>query len=122
MIIGPILALAVAHFFAEVIEAHADRQRPLTLAEWGWYAADQVQLLIVAVPPLVVLGAGWLSPLDARSTIAVLVWTGVLTLIALTTVAGRRAGLRGWRLLLASLSGGVVGMIVISLQVLLKPH
>ena len=122
VIIGPILALAVAHLFSEVFDLHFRLQRPLTRAEWREVSLDQVHLLLAAVPPLVILGLGWISPLDERSTIAVLLWTGVLTHMALSLVAARRAGLRGWRLALACLSGGVVGLIVISLQIVLKPH
>ena len=45
-----------------------------------------------------------------------------VVIVALSLVAGRRAGIRGWRLAVAALSGGLVGLLVISLQVLLKPH
>ena len=122
VIIGPILALALAHLFAEVLQAHAELLRPLTTHEWLWFLRDQVSVLAAAVPSLVVLGVGWVSPMDALSTIAVLLWTGVLTLVVLAGIAGRHAGLRGWRWLAAALSGGVVGLVVISLQILLKPH
>lgn len=122
VISGPILALALAHLFAEGLHAHAEQHRPLTRHEWAWLARDQVSVLLAAVPPLVVLGVGWVSTLDALSTITVLLWTGVVTLIALAGFAGRQAGVRGWRLLVAALSGGIVGLIVISLQIVLKPH
>lgn len=122
VIVGPILALAVAHLFSEVFELHFRHQRPLTAAEWRRLVADQLHLMLAAVPPLVVLGIGWLSPLDERGTISVLLWTGMATLMGLSYLAARRAGFRGWRLLVACLSGGVVGLIVISLQIVLKPH
>ena len=122
VIVAPMLALAAAHLFSEGIEEHVRVQRPLTRAEWGRLALDQAQVLLVAVPSLLVVGIGWLSPLGTRSTIAVLLWTGVVTLVVLAVVAARRAGIRGWRVLVAGAGGGVVGLIVISLQVLLKPH
>lgn len=122
VILGPILALAVAHFFAEILQAYAEHQRTLTGAELRSHAAHQVQGMLAAVPPLVVLGVGWISRLDARSTITLLLWTGMVTLIGLAGVAGRRAGLRGWRWILSALSGGLVGLFVISLQIILKPH
>jgi hypothetical protein len=122
VILGPILALAVAHFFSEILQAYAEHQRPLTFPELRWHARDQVQTLLAAVPPLIVLGLGWISPLDARGTIELLLWTGMVTLIGLASIAGRRAGLRGLRWFVISLSGGVVGLIVISLQIILKPH
>ena len=122
VILGPILALAVAHFFAEVLQGYAQFQRPLTGAELWWRVLDQIQILFAAVPSLIVLGVGWISPLNARSTITLLLWTGVVTLIGLAALAGHRAGLRGWTWVLTALSGGLVGLIVISLQILLKPH
>lgn len=122
VIIGPLIALTVAHFFAGVLQAYAEQHRPLTARELRHLAAEQPQALLAAVPPLVVLLIGWISPLDARNTITVLLWVGAFTLVALTALAARHAGLRGWRWLLVSLSGGLVGLIVISLQVLLKPH
>jgi hypothetical protein len=122
VILAPLVALAVAHMFSEVIEEHYHLQRSLTLAEWRRLAWGQLKILVAAVPPLVILAIGWISPSDPHGTIRVLLWTGVLTLVALSVLAARRAGIRGWRLVVAGLSGGVVGLIVISLQVLLKPH
>jgi hypothetical protein len=122
VIVAPLVALAVAHLFSEVIEEIYHRQRPLTGAEWRRLSLGQLRILVAAVPPLVMLGIGWLSPLDERRTIAVVLWTGVVTLVVLSLVAARRAGIRGWRLAVAGVGGGVIGLIVISLQVLLKPH
>jgi hypothetical protein len=122
VILAPLAALAVAHLFSEVIEEHYHLQRSLTRAEWRRLSMDQLKILVAAAPPLVIVAIGWVSPVDPRGTIRVLLWTGVLTLVALSLIAARRAGIRGGRLLVAGLGGGVVGLIVISLQVLLKPH
>jgi hypothetical protein len=46
----------------------------------------------------------------------------MVTLIFLSALAGRRAGLLGVRLVLASLAGGIIGLAVIVLQTVLKPH
>jgi hypothetical protein len=122
VIVAPIVALAMAHLFAEVMDAYATLRRPLSRSEWSELTLEQTRWLLAAVPPLVILGLGWISRLDARSTIAVLLWTGLATLVVLATLSGHRAGFRGWRLFLAGLSGGVVGLVVISLQIVLKPH
>ena len=121
VIIGPILALAIAHLFAEVFELHFHKQRPLSRREWRELALDQVQLLLAAVPPLIILGLGWISPFNERHTIAALLWGGVATLAGLSYVAARRAGIRRWRLAVATLSGGAIGLLVISLQIVLTP-
>jgi len=122
VIVAPLVALAVAHLFSEGIEEHYRVQRPLTAAEWGSLARGQLTILLAAVPPLLVLGLGWVSPFDERRTIAAVLWTGVATLAVLTWVAAHRAGIRGVRLVVAGLGGGAVGLFVISLQILLKPH
>ena len=122
VIVGPVLALTIAHLWAGAIEDAAELGRPLTAAEWRWQVRDQAHVMLAAVPPLLVLGFGWISPLDALGTIAVLLWTGVLTLIGLTAVAAYRAGLRGWTVVAAAVGGGLVGLLVISLQIVLKPH
>lgn len=122
VILGPLVALALAHLFAEVLHAHAELRRPLTRPEWWELTVDQAPWFVAALPPLVVLGIGWLSPLDVLSTIRVLLWTAVATLVVVSGVAGRMAGLTGWRWWAAAASGGVVGLLVIGLQILLKPH
>jgi hypothetical protein len=122
VILAPLLALAVAHLFAEVLHAISELARPLTRAEWKHHVLDQGPWFLAALPPLVMLGIGWVSPLDALSTITLVLWTAVITLVAIAAVAGRRAGLTGWRWLLTAATGGLVGLIVIALQVLLKPH
>ena len=105
VILAPLLALGVAHLFSEVMEEHYLLQRALTRAEWSALCLEQLKVFIAAVPPLVILAIGWVSPLDARSTIVVLLWTGVLTLVGLALLAGHRAGLRGWGLTLARAVG-----------------
>jgi hypothetical protein len=121
VVVAPILALAIAHAFSEVLHAHATTQRPMTGEQWRATAWHQVHLLLAAVPPLVVLAAGRLTRLNADNTRAIVLVTGLLTLVALTALASRRAGYRGWRWLFASLMGGVIGLVVILLQVVLKP-
>ncbi len=120
--VSPIIALAAAHLFSESISRHAEHQRPLTRSEWREVLVAQVSFLLATVPPLLILGFGWVSPMNPRSTISVLLWTGVITLVALTGLAAARAGIRGWRRVATAVGGGFVGLMVISLQILLKPH
>lgn len=122
VILGPILALALAHFFAELLQDYADLQRPLTGDEWLAGLQDQGQLLLTAVPSMIVLAIGWRSSIDEPTTVRLLVWTGAVTLVVLAGWAGYRAGLRGWRWGVAALGGGMVGLFVMSLQLVLKPH
>lgn len=122
VIIAPTVAVAIAHLFAEAVQAHAAAGRTLTRVEWKHLVIDQSQVLLAAVPPLIILVIGWVSPLDARNTVVLLLWTGCITLVGIGVGAAHGAGVRGWRLLAAGLLGGSAGLVVISLQVLLKPH
>lgn len=122
VIVAPLLALAIAHFFADSMDAHAELERPLTGAEWLHCAREQADYLLAGIPALVALVVAWLGLLDAETTIWLLLWIGVATLMALAAIAGHRAGMRSWWLVLAAFAGGSVGVMVISLQILLKPH
>ncbi len=121
VVIAPVVATAIAHGFSEALDLIAHRRRPLHAAEWRHVVADQLHLLLVAVPPLVVVAIGLVTPLDPRGTLAVMLWCGFATLVLLTAMAAWRAGLRGWRLLVAGTAGGLLGLFVIALQIVLKP-
>lgn len=122
VIIAPVLAISLADGFSEALHEMALAGRPLTGKEWRELIRGLAHVLAAAIPPLAVLAVGWLSPWDVRSTIVALLWTGTLTLVALAYVTARRTGLHGWRVIVASGFGGIIGLIVISLQILLKPH
>lgn len=120
--VAPVLALVTAHLFADVLAEHAQRGRRLSGREWLGLIVDQFHLFLVTAPPLAFLLLGWLLPWDAVGTITAILWAGVLTLVLLATLAAHRAGIRSWRLVAAGLLGGVAGLVVIVLQLLLKPH
>jgi hypothetical protein len=122
VIVAPTLAIVAAHYLADVMALHVHLQRPLIRTEWVGLVGHQTGIALSAVPPLVIVLIGWISPLDAVSTIAVLLWTGVVTLMFLSWISARKAGYRGPALAVAAVLGGAVGLVVISMQVLLKPH
>jgi hypothetical protein len=121
VILAPVVALAAAHYFSEVLHAHAELQRPLTHREWVHVAVRQVQLVLVAVPPLALLCIGRVTDADVERVTLVILTSGSLSLVALAAVAGGRAGLHGWARFWMALAGGVVGVLVIGVQILLKP-
>jgi hypothetical protein len=122
VIIAPMVALLLAHYFADLMSLHVEVGRPLHRAEWRGLVGRQVGILMSAVQPLILVLIGWLTPLDAVSTIRVVLWGGVASLVFLASISARRAGYTGWRLVVASAMGGLLGLVVISMQVLLKPH
>ena len=122
VVLSPVVAVCLAHAFSELLQEHAAHQRTLTRAEWAAAARRQVHLLLAALPPLVILTIGRAASIEVERTGAVVELTGMVTLIFLSAIACRRAGLRGWQLILGSLAGGLVGLAVIALQIALKPH
>ena len=122
VILAPTAALLIAHGFADVMALHVETGRPLHRREWRLLLGRQTGILLAALPPLLIVLVGWVSPLDALSTIHVLLWAGVGTLMFLSALSARRAGYHGWRVWIACGIGGAVGLVVISMQVLLKPH
>ena len=106
------LAVVLAHLFSELLHEYAAHQRPLTASEW----------LGVAVPPLILLIIGRATSIQIAASRPVEEILGIVTLIVLAALAGRRAGLRGLQLILVSFAGGVIGLVVIVLQIVLKPH
>lgn len=122
VILAPTLAIMVAHVFADVLHLQVEHHRLLDQGQLTAVLRDQLPILLAAVPPLLILLVGWLTPMDALNTISVLIWTGLLTLVALTAFSAFHAGVRGWRLIAWAVAGGLVGLIVISMQILLKPH
>jgi len=109
------VALAVAHLSSEVMKADAELQRPSTGQERRTRSRTRCSPCSPLSLLVLVLGIGWRSSIDERSTVTVLVRTRAVALVGLAGWAGCRAGLRGWYGILAVLSGGSVGLLVISL-------
>jgi len=122
VVVSPVVAVCLAHAFSELLQEHAAVQRGLTTSEWLAVARRQVNLLLAALPPLAVLAIGRATSLRTADTLPVVEITGMLTLAFLSAIASRRAGLRGPWLVVGALAGGLVGLTVIALQIVLKPH
>lgn len=105
VVVSPVVAVCLAHAFSELLHEHAAVRRPLTTSEWLAVARRQAHLLLAAVPPLAVLAVGRATSLTIADTVPVVEVTGMATLVFLSAVASRRAGLRGLWLGLGALAG-----------------
>ena len=121
VVIGPALALALAHLFAEVLEDHVHLRRPLRRAEWRSAVASAAVFLMIVVPPLALLLVGRVFSIELRTTVYLMIWMGVASLAFWGWLAGRRAGLAGLRLVASSGAGLAIGLVVVALQLVLKP-
>ena len=122
VVVSPLVAVCLAHAFSELLHEHASVGRTLTTSEWLAVARRQLHLLLAALPPLAVLGIGRVTSFGTADTLPAVEVTGMVTLAFLSGLASRRAGLRGLWLALGSLAGGLLGLTVIALQIVLKPH
>jgi hypothetical protein len=120
VVLAPVLAIAIAHAFSQVLHAHAMNARRLTREEWRFAVWRQSHVVLAAAPALVILALGRLTPVGMTHVRTLVLVTGTVTLIGLAALASRRAGYHRVQWVLASAMGGVIGLLVISVQVVLK--
>ena len=79
------------------------------------------RFLLIAVPPLALAGLLMVLGVELSAAIRWIVAVGVVSLGVWGGVAGRRAGLEGWRLASAVMAGLLIGAVILLLQVALQP-
>lgn len=121
IIVGPILAMFIAHTFSASLARQVAEGRRLRLGERAEVARIESRFLLLAVPPLVVLALSQLLGASLDFSIDIVVWSGALSLGYWGYVGGRRAGVRGWALVGTVVGGLLVGAVILALQVLLQP-
>ena len=121
VIVGPILAIFLGHVFGAALGIRVAVGRSLTRTERRSVVVEECRFLLVAVPPLAVLAVLDLAGISYSRIIQVIVLGGVLSLGVWGGMAGRRAGLRGWGLVLSVAYGLLVGAIILVLQAFLEP-
>ncbi len=123
VVVGPTIALGVAHVFADIVQHqvhHGRGQRREELVELFW---EFIQYVLVAVPALIaLLVASRVFNQSYSDSIRSMLYLGTASLGFWGGLAGWRSGYRGWRLLLAIAAGLCVGLLVFAFQLVLKPH
>ena len=121
VIVGPILAMFIAHVFAANLAGQAALGRGLGREEWLDLVRSESRFLLLAVPPLAILAVSQLAGASLDDSIRIIIWCAAVSLGFWGGLAGRRAGFRGWRLVMAVIMGLLVGGAVLVLQVFLQP-
>jgi hypothetical protein len=121
VIVGPIVAIFMGHVFGAALGTRVALGRPLIRQERRAVFVEECRFLLVAVPPLAILVVLAIVGVSYTRIIQVIVFTGVLSLGVWGGVAGRRAGLTGWALVLSIASGLILGGIILVLQAVLQP-
>jgi hypothetical protein len=109
VMLGPILAIFLSHVFGEALRTRVALGRPLTRRERRAVFVEECRFLLVAVPPLAILVVLTIAGVSYTRIIQVIVLTGVLSLGVWGGVAGRRAGVTGWALVLPIAYGLLLG-------------
>jgi hypothetical protein len=121
VIIGPVLAMFIAHVFSGAMAKHIEAGRILTGREWAHVVASEAPFLLLCVPPLLIVAVLFASGVSLTDSIRATLWFGTATLGYWGYVAGRRAGFVRWRLVMVVVLGLLIGVVILLLQVLLQP-
>ena len=121
VIVGPIVAMFLAHVFSAAIAEQVRRQRSLAQVERRQIVRAEARFLWLAAPPVVITVVLNLAGMSLTNCIRLILVLGVASLGFWGGVAGLRAGFTGRRLVLAVLAGLLVGTLILALQVLLEP-
>ena len=121
VILGPILAIFLSHVFGAALGTRVALGRPLSRRERRAVFVEECRFPLVAVPPLAILVVLAIAGISYARIIQVIVLTGVLSLGVWGGLAGRRAGVTGWALVLPIAYGLLLGGIILALQAFLQP-
>jgi formate/nitrite transporter FocA (FNT family) len=121
VIVGPVLAVFLAHVFSASLAQQLSLGKLVTMAGRMKIVRSESRFLLLCVPPVLLVGI--LVPLGVSISEAIrsVLVLGTVSLGFWGGVAGRRAGLRGWRLVRAVMAGLLIGGLILALQVFLQP-
>ena len=121
VIVGPVLAMFLAHVFSAALAQHVEVGRILTRREWGGIVRIQAPFLLLAVSPIVIVSVLFAFGVSLSGGIRITLWFGTASLGYWGFVAGRRAGFVGWRMVAVVIGGLLIGVVILLVQVFLQP-
>jgi hypothetical protein len=121
VIVGPVLAMFLAHVFSGAMAKHVEAGRVLTRIEWTGIVRAQAPLLLLCLPPLAIVTVLYAFGVSINDSIRVTLWIGTASLGYWGYVAGRRAGFEGWRMVMVVIAGLLIGVVILLIQVFLQP-
>jgi hypothetical protein len=121
VIVGPVLAMFLAHVFSASLAQQLTLGRPVTMGERMKIVRSESRFLLLCLPPVLLVGTLVLLGVSMSESIRWVLVLGTVSLGFWGGVAGRRTGLTGWRLVSAVSAGLIIGVLILALQVLLQP-
>jgi hypothetical protein len=121
VIVGPVVAMFLAHVFSALVARQVELGRPLERTDYLTTIRSESRFLLLCVPPLVIVSVLFGFGVSLFDAIQVTLWVGVASLGFWGFVAGRRAGYTGWRMVIVVGAGLLIGLVVLTIQVILQP-
>ena len=121
VIVGPVVAMFLAHVFSAAMAKHVEAGRVLTGSEWRGIVHTQAPFLFLCLPPLAIVTILYGFGVSLNDAIRVTLWIGTASLGYWGFVAGRRAGFVGWRMVMVVVAGLLIGVVILLIQVFLQP-
>ncbi len=121
IVVGPIVAIFASHLFAGDLALRVELGRRVTRRERLALAHRESRFLFLALPPLTLLCVLTVLGVAYARTIQIIILTGIVALGLCGGIAGRQAGLTGWRLIACVGYGLALGILTLVLQAVLQP-
>jgi hypothetical protein len=119
VVVAPLFALAMAHGFSEALDLTIRTGHRLTGAERRHILAGNLEYLYVAIPPIILLGLLTILGWNANDAVGLVQVIGIGTLFFWGAFAATKAGLGFWRRVTFGVSYGVMGLIVLAVEMAL---
>ena len=117
--LAPVFALAMAHAFSDALDLQIRLGRRLTGRDRRHLFATNLEYMYVAIPPIIIGALLTVMGLDANEALLVIQVLGLASLVFWGVYAARMAGLGGWMQARFGIGYGVMGLIVIVVELVL---
>jgi hypothetical protein len=114
-VLAAVVVYWLAHVYAEEL-VHAEQGAAFSGRRLWSTMRAQWAIVRAALAPVVVILAALLFGATSTVALEIAVWFTVLLLAGFGAVSARRGGLRGCSLILATLSAGCLGLILVALK------
>jgi hypothetical protein len=121
VIVGPVVAMFLAHVFSASLAKQVDIGRPLNWRDRSSIVRSESRFLLLCVPPMATVLVLFAFGASLNDAIRVTLWLEALSLGYWGFLAARRAGVVGWRVLTNIAAGLLLGIVILLLQVALQP-
>jgi hypothetical protein len=121
VIVGPVVAMFVAHVFSASLAKQVEIGRGLTWNDRVIIVRSEAPFLLLCLPPVAIVSLLFAFGASLNDAIRITLWLEALSLGYWGYLAARRSGIIGWRVIAYIAAGLAVGVIVLLLQVALQP-